>query len=624
MIKKLFNQVMLTCMLAISVISCTRHASEKPSQGISFPSLNEVGVYGLLGEELNSSKEGRLKHFIQNKNSEPIAVFSPNARKTKTKSSWEGEHAGKWLYAASRAAYRSGDNALEENVRQVAGYLISTQEQNGYMGTNARGIRMTTDSTVNIKSWDVWIHTYLMAGLLEANKYFPDETFVRAAKKTGDLMIRTFMENNKSLAHNSYHHGMVGTGSLDAFVELYQTTNEQKYLDFALYCVRQMEYRKGLDIVSRSLKGYDLADIGNGKIYEMLRNYVGLAKLYKVTNNPDLLGACIHAWENITANHLTPTGGPWGGIEQHKECFNVGYMFSPYGLLETCSTMDWIRLNKELLGITGDARYAEELEKSAYNALLGAKFSDGYDWIYYSYTNGQRIKTGKWACCASSGTVALEEIPEAIGGMKNKGIAINIYTPSKIFLHHKKAGKTEIIQETGYPFDGNLKLSIKTEKETAFPLFLRIPSWADDPDISINGEPIASSTIKKGYLEINRPWKNQTLDIRFLMQPRSIVRANEYNHKGWYIDSTQYFTAFLKGPLVYAAEIKDTQTAPSGIVVKGNAPEKFIKLAKYNDIISKMILEIQGEEPIEMLPYYLVGDRKENIYKQTWFLIEKR
>ncbi len=618
--KKHFTYIAICCMLAVCFFSCKKTATDESPQGLSFPSLNEISIYGLLGEEINSSKEGRLKHFIQDKNSEPIAIFSPEARKTKKKSSWEGEHAGKWLYAASRAAYRSGDKTLKQNIKQVARYLISTQEKNGYMGTNAPCIRMTTDSSINIKSWDVWIHSYLVSGFLEANKYFPDTNYVQAAKKIGDLMIKTFMDSEKSLAHNSFHHGMVGTGSLDAFVELYNTTGEQKYLDFAHYCVGQMEYRKGLDIVNRSLKGYDLANIGNGKIYEMLRNYVGLAKLYKITNNPDYLDACVHAWENIRAKHLTPTGGPWGGIEQHKECFNVGYMFSPYGLVETCSTMDWIRLNKELLAITGDARYAEELEKSTYNALLGAKFPDGHSWIYYSYTNGQRTKTGKWACCSSSGTVALEEIPELIYAKKGNGIAINIFTPSNVSLHLNNAGQTDIIQKTNYPFEGQVQVNIKTQKESTFPVFLRIPSWADNPPVKINGKPVKNITQKDGYLEINRLWKEQTISIHFQMHPRLLMQTNEYNHKGWYIDSTQHFITFMKGPLVYAAQIKDTPEEPSDVIIRTNTPKKYIKQIKHDKAINKIILELPGKKPIELLPYYLVGNRENNIYKQTWFL----
>ncbi len=616
--------LLISSLLIIYLVSCNQKQNNiQPSTAemITYPRLNNITVQGLMGEALSSSKEGRLKHFIKDKNSKPIAIFSFEARKSKTKSGWKGEHAGKWLYAASKAAYRSSDKTLKQNIQDVAAYLISTQEEDGYLGTNAPSIRMTTDSSLNIKSWDVWIHTYMISGLLEANAYFPNDKYVHTAKKIGDLMIKTFMEDGKSLAHNSFHHGMVGTGSLDAFVELYNTTNNEKYLDFAQYCVDQMKYRKGLDLVNRSLKGYDLANIGNGKIYEMLRNYVGLAKLYQVTNNKDYLEACIHAWHNIKAKHLTPTGGPWGGVEQHKECFNLGYMFSPYGLVETCSTMDWIRLNKQLFKITGEAKYVEEIEKSAYNALLGAKFPDGHGWIYYSYTNGQRQKTSKWACCSSSGTVALEELPPLICTKKNKGIAINLYTPSQVMMQLNEAGNTTITQESKYPFCGKIKISIKTSHPGTFPVYIRIPEWTDDQDISIDGKALESSINPGSYLKISREWHQQTINIHYHMKIRTLKQTNEYNHKGWYIDSTQQFISFMRGPLVYAAAIKDTRDEPSKYCIKDPNPVQFIKKKDNNKGTNTLILNMPGEKKQTLWPYYLAGNREDGTYCKTWFIL---
>ena len=76
-------------------------------------------------------------------------------------------------------------------------------------------------------------------------------------------------------------------------------------------------------------------------------------------------------------------GGPWGGVaHRSREVFNPPHVFSPYGYVETCSTFSWIQLNRELLAITGDARYADEIEKSAYNDLLGAQAPEGDNWCY--------------------------------------------------------------------------------------------------------------------------------------------------------------------------------------------------------------------------------------------------
>ena len=70
-----------------------------------------------------------------------------------------------------------------------------------------------------------------------------------------------------------------------------------------------------------------------------------------------------------------------------------------------------MQLNRELLAITGEAAYAEEIERTAYNDLLGAQAPDGEDWCYYSFPNGRRVHTTYWRCCKSSGAMALEELP---------------------------------------------------------------------------------------------------------------------------------------------------------------------------------------------------------------------
>ena len=94
-------------------------------------------------------------------------------------------------------------------------------------------------------------------------------------------------------------------------------------------------------------------------------------------------------------------------------------------------TLAWIQLNRELLVLTGDAQYAEEIERTAYNDLLGAQAPNGEDWCYYSFPNGKRVHTTYWRCCKSSGAMALEELPSlAYGADRTAGINIYLFGPS--------------------------------------------------------------------------------------------------------------------------------------------------------------------------------------------------
>ncbi len=586
---------------------------------------SRLHIDGVLGKAIDAGVQGRLKHLCKDANSRPIRLFDRAVADKETDKNWQGEHAGKWLVAASRAAGRTGDPQLIKYLRDVADFLVSQQRPNGYLGTYAPSIRITAKSDVNIKSWDVWVNAYMMLGLVELNKHLPNEKYIDAAKKIGDLYIETFQKGGKSIAHAGYHHGMVGTGSIDAAMELYFATGDEKYLEFAKYCTRQMEYRKGLELISRSLKGCDVALIGNGKNYEMTRNFVGLAKLYRATGNHDYLQAVLNSWQNIKDHHLTLTGGPWGGIGGHLECFNVEFFFNPYGFNETCTTMVWTRLNSQLLMLTGRAEYAQQLEKTAYNAILGAQFPDGFGWCYYSHTNGKRIRTSPWACCSSSGAMELEELPPVIYTIKDNGIALNIYTRSAAQIQLPGAGAVTIEQKTDYPFDGNIEVTITPQKNADFPVFVRIPRWADKAGVSVNGRVVPEKPVPGKYLDISRNWSpGDTLKISFPMKLRLAEISNEYNEKGEYIDTTQRFVAILRGPLVYATNLPDTLEHPTGFRVPTSDLLPFISPAETPPGLQGPAykLRLPGKDPLTLVPFYEVGARKEGIHRTTWLRVE--
>src|SRR5882762_488218 len=99
---------------------------------MKFPPPACVRFGGLLGRALDANHRGRLANFIRDESSPPLALFCPDCVRHNHDGDWYGEHAGKWLVAAARAAYRTGDDALARQVRQVADFLVGVQEPDGY------------------------------------------------------------------------------------------------------------------------------------------------------------------------------------------------------------------------------------------------------------------------------------------------------------------------------------------------------------------------------------------------------------------------------------------------------------------------------------------------------------
>lgn len=591
-------------------------------------SPSDVAIKGLLGEEIQSSEQGRLLLLPSWNNGQLIKMFSEEFRAKNKTNDWYGEHAGKWLYTAALAVKRTGNPELKELLFKTADQLISYQDNDGYLGSYSPAQRITAQ---NVKfhptSWDVWNLTYMTLGFLELNKYFPNENYLSTAKNIGELFLRTFGEGKADITNYGTRYGLSATVILESAVELYKATKDPRYIDFARYVIKRLNEREGLRLIPAMLAKKDLETVGDGKIYQNIWNLYTIAKFYEISPDPNYLNALENAWNNIYNLHLTPAGGPWGGIGKHKECFNSKNFFSPYGYVETCSIMSWIQFNKQMLHLTGDAKYAQEIEKAAYNALLGAKYSNGVDWSYHSFANGRLHIAHFNDCCPSSGALALEELSPVVYSLRDNGIACNIYTASVADIKLPAARNVHIVQETKYPFEGNIRITLHPEKSAAFPLYVRIPDWARTAIIKINGKQVNGDPFKAGaYYKIERPWKpKDVVDIQFPYEPKVICKSENADapQGGKSMYSVDWF-ALTAGPLVYAADGLIFGTEREEVItLPGDNPESLFSAVSDNSDQGRTYnLKIPGKKPVSFVPYYRAGGRKEGAWRLTW--LQKR
>lgn len=607
-------------------------------QHLSRPS--QVQLEGLLGRALRANRRGHLTAFIADESSRPIALFAPARVCCNHEGDWYGEHAGKWLYTAARAAQRSTDPELAGNLHRVAEYLVRVQEPDGYLGTYAPARRFmhpvapgprTWDGAPGPRTWDIWVQSYLILGLLEVHKYFPRAEYLLAAQKIGDLCARTLTEGHINITALGNHHGLSATVLLDPAVELYFATKEKRYLELAELILQQASQHPPLALLPQALAGTDAAAIATGKSYQLSWNLVGLCKLHRATGNPDYLAAVLKLWANLRQTHLTLGGGPWGGVAQRsREVFNPLNVFSPYGYVETCATLSWIQLNRELFQLTGDARYVEEIEKSAYNDLLGAQAPDGIDWCYYSFPNGKRVYTTYWRCCKSSGPLALEELSPLAYSLTNTGdISVNLYGPNQATLTTAAAGAVQLEQITRYPFDGDIRIVVRPAQSANFAIAVRIPAWADDATVAVNGEPVEARPAPNTFLPLQRTWQaGDAITLRFPLRPRWHEQTNRSVQESRAPDGATInqevlrfdYAALTRGPLVYATSLID-----------GFKVEETLRLPVDREQVRLEILEPPpgcegpairlnlGYRPaLTFLPYYEAGGRQDHAWRLTW------
>ncbi len=599
-----------------------------------------VRLDGLLGAALAANHSGRLSRFITDESSPAIALFNPERVQRNEEGDWYGEHAGKWLYAAARAAWRTGDETLAANVRRVADHLVSLQGEDGYLGTYAParlfmqkqlpGPR-TWDGAPGKRSWDIWTHSYLILGLLEVNRYFPAPAYIQAARRIGDLCWRTLAQGGIDITELGNHHGMSATVLLDPAVELYFATSESRYLELAQLILKQADNRAELRLLSQALAGTDAAEIGTGKSYQLCWNLVGLAKLHKATGDPRLIDAVRQVWESIRGQHLTLGGGPWGGVaHRSREVFNHAGVFSPYGYVETCATFSWIQLNRELLGATGEAQFAEEIERAAYNDLIGAQAPNGEDWCYYSFPNGKRVYTTYWRCCKSSGAMALEELPAIAYVLKSEDrIAINLYGPGHAALRTTGAGIVNLEQLTRYPYDGDVRIRVKPERPARFSIMVRIPGWADQATIRINGAAAGLPALPGTFVTLERNWQaDDEIALQFPMTPIICRQTSRNVQESKAPDGAPVsqevlrsdHIAITRGPLVYATGLIDGFKTEETIRLPAGGRNPLLEAAETpSGYLGPAIrLNLDGRAPLIFLPWHEAGGRQDGAWRLTW------
>lgn len=597
-------------------------------------------LHGLLGQALDANRSGRLSNFIVDAHSPAIEIFSPQARARNEEGDWYGEHAGKWLYATGKAAARSQDPALVANLQRVADYLVSVQEADGYLGTYAPDHRFmrkqppkpgTWDGAPSVRTWDIWTHSYLILGLLETHRHFPKPEYLQAARKIGDLCWHALTEGGIDITELGNHHGMSATVLMDPATELYFATGETRYLELAQRVLRQADDNPDLALLKRALAGADASEIATGKAYQLAWNLVGLAKLHKATGIAAYRQAVDHVWESIRGQHLTLGGGPWGGVaHRSREVFNPAGVFDPQGYVETCSILAWVQLNRELLSLTGEAKYAEEIERTAYNDLLGAMAPNGNDWCYYSFANGRRVHTTYWRCCKSSGAMAIEELPALAYTQSQSGdLMVNLLGPGEATFQHPQAGKVTLKQSTGYPFDGGIELQLSCEHPARFAVSVRIPQWAEDATLALNDGSEPRQVSPGAYAVIEREWRSgDTLTLDLPMVPVAHRRVRQNTQESRAPDGSPVrqqvmhyeYLAVTRGPLVYASELIDGFKTEETLRLSEVPVDDWLHLAADAGEEGPAIhLHPLGRAPLTLVPYYRAGGREHGAWRLTWF-----
>jgi len=503
-------------------------------------------IHGVLGDRLDVNIRKRLNEGVD---TEPLLK---GYRQRPGQQTWIGEHLAKFIDAATNAWAYSGDEPLKQKLDAAVKDLLATQLPDGYLGTYLEPDRFKDfgnaawEPAADLPLWDVWAHKYNLIALLNYYRRTGYEPALAACRRTGDLLCRTYGEGPglRNIARNDWHVGMANTSVLEPMVTLYRYTGDPKYLDFCRYIVRAWDDPKGPKIISTLLKTGSVHKVGNAKAYEMMSNFVGLLELYRATGEEAFLRPMLIAWNDIVAKQLYITGtAAW------PEVFPEDYMLRADGRVgEGCVTTTWMQINLQLLRLTGEAKYADQIERSVYNALLAAQHPASGLVSYFVPLNGAKrygaVSQGVpgVSCCTSSLPRGLALIPSAAWGERRGGIAVNLYVPGIVHLR-LAGGEITLVSTTRFPANGEVALELRMPKPARFPLSLRVPAWCKSFAVSVVGKTWTGT--RGDYLEIDRTWNNSdTVKIQMDLTTQVIPGGPAYPE----------YVAVQRGPQVLAAE----------------------------------------------------------------------
>ena len=488
----------------------------------------------------------------------------------------------KTIEGASYVLQTYPDKKLEAYIDSVLAVVAAAQEPDGYLYTARTMNPEHPHQWAGSKRWeqveDLSHEFYNLGHMVEgATAHYVatgKRNFLDIAMRYADCVIREIGDGPDQVVRVPGHQI-----AEMALAKLYTLTGEKKYLDMAKFFLDKRGTTYLQQEYSQSHKPVLEQDEAVGHAVRAAYMYSGMADVAALTGDQGYIDAIDRIWDNIVSKKLYITGGI--GATNSGEAFGKNYELpNMSAYCETCAAIGNVYVNYRMFLLHGDAKYFDVLERSLYNGLLSGVSLEGNGFFYpnplESVGQHQRQAWFGCACCPSNICRFIPSVPGYVYAVKNSDLYVNLYMSNT--LTQKINGKAvQLSQETSYPWNGDVKLTVDKTAAKNFSIKLRIPGWvrgevvpsdlytyADGKKLGykvlVNGEEV-SSEIENGYFTINRNWKKgDVISLHLDMEPR-VVKANAN------VKADEGRIAIEKGPVVYCAEWPDNDFSVRSVLM---------------------------------------------------------
>ena len=548
---------------------------------------------------------------------------------------------------------------LEKKLNEWIEKIGKVQYADGYIDTfftlrsktNPGGGSQGTHRFRNMSNHELYNAGHFLESVVAYTRYRegindPDYRLYVTGKRFADLIVNLFGPNGKRHevpGHEEVELALVKFGKL---AEEYEGEGSgQKYFDTAKLLIdrrgessslRESGYR-GNDY-SQDARPFVNETNGVGHAVRANYFYAGVTDIATLLEDGDedkaaYLKSLDAIWDSVANRKTYITGGI--GVRTHGEDFGNDYELpNNNSYCETCAAIALANWNQRMNLVHEDAKYADVVERTLYNAILVGTNLDGNRFFYSSLLEvGNGNGRSEWFACACCPPNLMRTIAALSGYMytvHKDNVFVNMYIGSDGKVN-VDGTQVDLKQETNYPWDGNVKLTVNPAAEKEFTMKIRIPGWVQEQKnknvtIQVNGEAVTEKA-EKGYVAIRRNWKKG--DVIAIDLPMEI-RKTEANPK---VTTNAGRIALERGPVVYCMEkagnaqlnSEISNFNPLNFVIPRDADLK----AEYNETLLKGVVEITGDvtynngsetipAKLQAVPYYAWNNRGDNdIYGQN-------
>ena len=492
----------------------------------------------------------------------------------------------KTIEGASYILQTYPDKKLKAYIDSVLDVVGAAQEPDGYLYTartiNPKHPHQWSGNKRWVKDDDLSHELYNLGHMVDAACAHYQATgstkFLNIAKRYADCVVKEVgpKEGQTTIVPGHQIAEM-------ALARLYTLTGEKKYLDEAKYL---LDYRGKTHIrqaYSQSDKPILEQKEAVGHAVRAGYMYAGIADVAALTKDSAYMKVIDRIFNNIVGKKYYLTGGV--GARHWGEAFGNNYELpNMTAYNETCAAISMVYLFERMFLLHGESKYIDCLERTLYNGVISGMSMDGGRFFYpnplssdgkYAFNADNTTTRQPWfgcACCPSNLCRFIPSVPGYLYGVKDNNIYVNLFAGNTSTI--KVQGKDVVLEETTeYPWNGDVKISVKKSGVKNANLLVRIPGWvrnqvvpsdlykysdAEKPayNVTVNGKAVeADLNANKGYLPVKNIKKGDVIRIHFDMPVRTVVANNS-------VADDKGKVAVERGPLVYCAEAVDNANEP--------------------------------------------------------------